>query len=158
MKLFHQGQFDGRSVRLPVFLGRAPNEPVDPGVSAFYEKLLRTVNSDVFRSGQWSLCERTGWPDNASYQSLVAWNWVKDENRYLIVVNLSDHTAQAQVRVPWPEIGGESLHLVDMLSGASYERAGDEMKGSGLYVVLGPCNYHLFRVSRTRQGVAATAS
>jgi hypothetical protein len=158
MKLFHQGQFNGRKVRLPVFLGRAPEEPNDQGISNFYEKLLRTVNSDVFRGGQWSLCEREGWPDNPSYQNIVAWNWVKNETRYLIVVNLSDRTSQAQVRVPWPEIGGESLHVLDMLSDAWYERAGDEMRGPGLYVELGPWSYHLFRVSRTDQSIAASAN
>ena len=28
-KLLHEGQFEGRKVRLPVFLGRRPDEPVD---------------------------------------------------------------------------------------------------------------------------------
>ena len=29
-KLLHEGQFEARKVRLPVFLGRRPSEPVDP--------------------------------------------------------------------------------------------------------------------------------
>jgi hypothetical protein len=33
----------------------------------------------------------------------VAWNWVKEDERYVIVVNLSDTSAQANVssRVAW---------------------------------------------------------
>ncbi len=34
-RLFHEGQFEGRKIRLPVFLGRRPVEPVDPGLRAF---------------------------------------------------------------------------------------------------------------------------
>ena len=100
-RLFHEGQFEGRKVRLPVFLGRRPEERVDEGMRAFYTKLLQAINNPVFREGEWSLCERTGWPDNPSYLNLVAWSWAKDETRFLIVVNLSDRTAQARVRAPW---------------------------------------------------------
>ncbi len=40
-RLFHEGQFEGRKVRLPVFLGRRPAEPVDPDLRAFYRTLLK---------------------------------------------------------------------------------------------------------------------
>jgi hypothetical protein len=98
--------------------------------------LLKAVNLPIFREGQWSLCDRTGWLDNASFQNLVAWNWVEDEERYLIVVNLSDSPGQARVQVPWTDAGGGNWHLIDALSGATYERAGDEMLSSGLHVEL----------------------
>ena len=34
-KLFHEGQFEGRRVRVPVFLARRPAEPVDPDLFGF---------------------------------------------------------------------------------------------------------------------------
>lgn len=43
-KLFHEGQFEGRKVRLPVFLGRRPVEPVDPDLQAFYYTLLKVAS------------------------------------------------------------------------------------------------------------------
>jgi glycosidase len=61
-RLFHEGQFEGRKARLPVFLGRRPDEPADEDLSTFYKKLLQTVKSPVFREGEWRLCERTGCP------------------------------------------------------------------------------------------------
>ena len=64
-KLFHEGQFEGRKVRLPVFLGRRPVEPVDPDLQAFYHTLLKAASWEGLRNGNWQLCERTGWPDNA---------------------------------------------------------------------------------------------
>jgi hypothetical protein len=41
-------------------------------LSNFYVKLLAAINDPVFREGRWNLCERTGWPDNPSYQNVVA--------------------------------------------------------------------------------------
>jgi hypothetical protein len=145
-KLFHEGQFEGRKVRLPVFLGRRSDEPVDNDLRDFYAKLLAAVNDPVFRGGQWNLCELTGWPDNPTYQNVVAWSWNKGEDRYLIVVNFSDRPAQARVRLGWKNLGG-SWRLNDPLSGAEYERSGDELVDSGLYVDLGPWGCHFFRCS-----------
>jgi hypothetical protein len=145
MKLFHEGQFEGRKIRLPVFLRRTPDEPADQGLQAFYKKLLQAVNRPIFREGQWSLCDRTGWPDNASFQNLVAWNWINDEEQYLIVVNLGDSFAQARVQVSWANTGGGNWHLIDVFSNANFERDGDEILSQGLYVELGPWNYHFLQ-------------
>jgi hypothetical protein len=149
-KLFHEGQFEGRKVRVPVFLGRRPNEPTDRDMLGFYTKLLEVVNRPVFRDGQWRLCERTGWPDNASFQNLAAWSWLKEDERYLIVVNLSDCHSQAQVRVPWDDTRGARWNLIDELAGTTYERDGSELQSPGLYVELGPWSYHFFRCLRTK--------
>jgi hypothetical protein len=157
-RLFHEGQFDGRKVRPPVFLGRRPEEHVDPEMRAFYTRLLKAVNNPVFRDGEWSLCDRTGWPDNSSYLNLVAWSWAKDETRYLIVVNLSDRTSQARVRAPWDDVQDETVCLVDGLSDSSFEIKRDDMRANGIYVELGPWACHFFRFDRRRRPVAAAAA
>jgi hypothetical protein len=146
-KLFHEGQFEGRKVRPPVFLSRRPNEAVNQELQAFYTKLLDAVNRPVFREGEWSLCDRTGWPDNASFQNLVAWTWLKGDERRLILVNLGDCSVQARVPVRWA--GGGKWLLSDVLSGATYERDGIEMLSPGLYVELAPWKYHFFQCLRT---------
>ena len=145
-KLLHEGQFEGRKVRLPVFLGRRPAEPVDQDLVAFYGRLLKEINQDVLRNGAWGLCERSGWPDNQSCQHILAWCWVKGDERYLVVMNFSDGTVQARVHVPWDELRGKSWRLNDVLPGESYDRSGDEMRDAGLYVDLGPWQCHLFQV------------
>jgi hypothetical protein len=66
------------------------------------------------------------------------------------VVNLSDAPSQAQVQVRWPDAGGATWTLNDM-SGATYERDGDEMLSPGFYVELGPWNYHFFECVRTNK-------
>jgi hypothetical protein len=133
-------------VRLPVFLGRRPNEAIDQDLVAFYECLLKEIKQDVFRNGDWRLCERSGWPDNQSCQNILAWWWVKNDERYLIVVNFSDGNAQAHVNGPWYELREKTWHLADVLSGQVYDRSGDELREAGLYVDLGPWQCHFFQV------------
>jgi len=146
-RLLHEGQFEGKKVRLPVFLGRRPAERVDHDLSDFYHNLLKELNRDVFRNGQWRLCELSGWPDNQSWRNILAWCWVKAEERYLIIINFGKGTAQALVRVSWDELRGKTWHLSDLLSGETYDRSGDEMRDSGLYVDLGPWKCHFFRLA-----------
>jgi len=150
-RLFHEGQFEGRKIRLPVFLGRRPAERFDRDQFGFYTTLLQGVNPPVFHDGQWRLCDRTGWPDNASFRNLVAWSWVRDDEHYVIVVNLSDRSAQARIQVPWADAGGGTWHLMDLLSGAFYERDGNELLSPGLYVELEPWNYHFFQCLRANK-------
>jgi hypothetical protein len=143
-KLFHEGQFEARQVRVPVFLGRRPEEPVDAASQTFYKKLLTAIDSPPFREGEWALCNTSGWPDNTSFQRLGVWSWTKDDDRRLIVINLSDGAVQARVHVPWDEVRGKTWRLDDALSDASYVREGDEMSTSGLYVDLAPWAGQIF--------------
>ena len=76
-RLLHEGQLEGRKVRLPVFLGRRPEERTDETLRAFYERLLGVVTRDPFHDGEWRLCERSGWLDNQTYRSVLAWCWAE---------------------------------------------------------------------------------
>ena len=151
IKMFHEGQFEGRKVRLPVFLGRRPDEPENLEIGDFYAKLLEATKDPIFREGQWCLCNRSGWPDNGSFHNLVSWTWSHRDQRYLVVVNLSDFPAQALIQIPWRDAGGRKWQLKDRLSGATYERHGAEMLSPGLYVELAPWNYHFFECLRTNK-------
>jgi glycosidase len=142
-KLLYEGQLEGRKVKLPVFLGRRPVEPVDAELGAFYRALLRVAVSSTVREGEWKLCERSGWSDNASYQNLVAWAWRGAEDRLLVVVNLSDAGAQGRVRLPWEELRGRTWQTTDVFDGRTYQRTGDELCGEGLYVELPAWGFHV---------------
>lgn len=143
-KLFHEGQFEGRQVRLPVFLARRPAERFARDLYCFYERLLETISQPAFHDGQWTLCRTTGWPDNTSYTNVLAWTWTLFDDRYLIAVNLSDIPAQALIQIPWLDTMHKTWHLIDPISNERYERNGDEMLGKGFFVALEPLNYHFF--------------
>jgi len=146
MKLFHEGQFEGRRVRLPVFLRRRPEEVANQELQYFYQQLLNATDRACFRDGHWTLCERSGWPDNFSFRNILAWNWQKDNQRYLIVVNFGDSSSQARLRLPWSEAVEGGWLLQDAISGTIYERSADQMQG--LFVNLGPWKYHFFECRR----------
>jgi Alpha amylase, catalytic domain len=143
-RLLHEGQFDGLRVRLPVFLARRPAEPVDPELAAFYERLLTATNHDLFRNGDWRLCERSGWPDNQTCQNILAWCWIRGEDCALVVVNFGPAPAQGLVRVPWDELKDTEWSLEDALSGVAYDRDGNAMLDAGLFVDLASWQCHLF--------------
>jgi len=146
-RLFHDGQFEGRRVKLPVFLRRRPDETTDENLQSFYHSLLQVLRSKDVRNGEWKLCERTGWPDNDSYLNVVTWCWRQGAERHLIVINLSGVRSQAQVRLPWSDLAGRPCRLSDPLQKTAYDRSGDELHKSGLYVDLEPWGYHVFKVS-----------
>ncbi len=145
-KLIYEGQLEGRKVKLPVQLGRRPEEPLNTELRDFYRRLLNEAARDLPVDGEWKLCERTGWPDNGSYQNIVTWCDRNGGRRRLTIVNLSDSSSQARVRLPWDDLGGKSWRLTDELSGVVYERDGGEMRDPGLFVDLGPWGFNVFDV------------
>lgn len=141
-RLIHEGQLEGRRVRLPVFLARRPEESPDLELLAFYKELLDGLCRGKLIDGTWQLCQCTGWPDNTTFQNLVSWCWKNGDARGLIVVNLSGSPAQGRVRVPWEDLQGEVWRLKDIFTDSGYERDGNEMSGEGLYVDLAPWGFH----------------
>ena len=146
-RLYHDGQFEGRTTHVPVFLSRAPDEPEDSDLRAFYHRLVRAVADSELRGGDWRLCSCEGWPDNDSAQQLVSWCWSTPSSRHLVVVNLSERSAQARVRVPWSDMADATWQLEDRLSDVRFERAGDELAADGLYVALDGWAYHFLAFS-----------
>ena len=145
-KLLHEGQFEGLKVRLPVFLARRPPEPADPALADFHARLLLETRRDVFRNGEWRLCERFGWPGNSTCHHLLAWCWRMGDERYLVVINFHPDPAHGRVEVPWDELRGNQWRLEDGLSDEVHDRSGDEMRDGGLYFELEPWKAQLFRV------------
>lgn len=147
MAFFHEGQFEGRKVRLPVFLGRRPEEPADKHLAAFYRKLLKAVHEEKLRVGEWRLCETSGWEGNSGFPNLIAWCWKRAKSRHVVVVNFSDTPAQGRIHFPWDDLWIRNWRLNDLLSGATYDRVGNEMQEAGLYCDLPAWGFHLLRFS-----------
>jgi Alpha amylase, catalytic domain len=144
--MWHEGQFEGRRIRPPVFLARRPDEPPDLQLANWYHALLAAVAGHRVRTGAWRLLEADGWPDNQSCRNLLAWSWDAGSDRHVVVVNLSAEPAQARIRLDWPDLPGRSWRLTDVLDQGVFERDGDELTGPGLFVDLGPWHYHLLAV------------
>ena len=146
--LWHDGQFEGRRVRPPVFLRRRPDEPVDYYLSNWYRSLLAAVDKSRVRQGRWRLLEASGWPDNQTCQNLLAWTWSGDgANRHVVVINLSGAPAEGRVPLGWPDLAGRQWDLTDLIAARRFQRDGDELDNPGLFVALGAWQFHLLRLS-----------
>jgi hypothetical protein len=145
--LWHEGQFEGWRVHVPVLLGRRPVEPVDVELRAFHLRLVEAAAG--IRRGAWALADTSGWPDDRSSDQLLAWYWRDGEQRALVVVNHADGPAAARVLLPWDDLAGQSWQLEDRLSGAVFERDGTEVSAEGLYVQLPPWGTHVLTWSPT---------
>ena len=149
--LWHEGQFEGRRVRVPVFLERRPDEQPDQELTAWYRNLLRQVAEHRVRTGAWQLLEADGWPDNQSCHDLLAWSWTPGDDAggvrgHVVVVNFSGSPAQAQIPLPWDDLAGRRWSLVDLLSGDDFARDGSQLADPGLYVELKPGQFYLLAV------------
>jgi hypothetical protein len=148
LRFFHQGQFEGRKIRIPVHLGRGPAEPTDTDVDAFYRALLKCLRDPVLREGDWRLLEcRPAWDGNWTSECFVAYSWTgKDGGKRLVAVNYSDHQSQCYVALPWTDLGGRTWRLQDRMGTATYERSGGELAAQGLYLDVPAWAYHVFDV------------
>ena len=82
------------------------------------------------------MCERSGWPDNSSYNEsgsmVLEPERVASPGRCESLKNQS----QARIHLPWNDLAARTWQLLDVMSGDVFQRDGDEMNKSGLYVDL----------------------
>ena len=144
LHLFHDGQLEGRNIRLPVQLVRERKEADDPEIKRFYDNLVAIYSGPAFHRGEWMLIEsRQAWKGNESHKSLLAWCWRYMEQVQLVVVNYSPNQAQGWLKLPIILGNGGSILVRDELAGVIYTRDADELRASGLYVDLGPWQAHI---------------
>jgi hypothetical protein len=147
MTLYHQGQLEGSRVKLPVQLGRRPQEPVDEAVQSFYRRLLARLREPAFRQGSFRLLGvRPAWEGNPSFRDFLAHLWEHGPAVRVAAVNFGPSRGQCFVDLSLA-CGGRTVELVDLLSEAVYIRQGDDLVRRGLYLDLPPFGLHLFQVN-----------
>ena len=149
LRFFHQGQFEGARVRVPVHLGRGPAEPTDQEAAALYGKLLLLLkDTDAFRNGDWSQIDPLpAWPGNFSSDGFVSYAWAgEDEVRYVVAINYADNQGQCYLRLPFPELEGRQLLLTDLMGGEVHYREGRDLVLRGLYVDQAPWEINVFEL------------
>jgi glycosidase len=150
LRFFHQGQFEGRRIRISPHLGRGPSEPVDQDLSDFYNRLLTILRQPAFRDGQWQLLEcAPGWDGNESHDSFLVFAWRASHcDRFVVAVNYAPSQGQCHVHLPFAGLGGRKWRLQDQLSGANYDWNGDDLQGRGLFLDMAAWQACIFSVSQ----------
>ncbi len=147
MHFYHDGQFDGKKIRLPVQLGREPIGTLDENIHNFYDKLLYIIKDDVFKAGEWFLLEPFSvWEGDETYKNILAWEWKLGTERRLVVVNYENCLSKCRLRIDMQGYG-VSLKLIDLLQEKDYIRNTDEIFMNGLYIELKNYQSHIFSFS-----------
>ena len=146
MKFYFDGQFEGKKIKIPVQMGREPNEKISKNISEYYNRLLKIISDDLFENGDWSIIEPQNIaPENFSFERFFSWLWSYKNNYRLVIINYSDKTAQCRIKFPF-DVPHDLIMLEDLLTGAEYIRSTAEIKSLGLYVELKPYQSHIFSI------------
>jgi glycosidase len=144
MKFYYDGQFEGKRVKLPLQLGRQPEERVSRTVSNFYNHLLEITNKPIFKNGAWSMIEPSpAAQGNLSYENFLIWQWKLGSENALIIINYSESASQCRVRFRMPFMS-DHIYLTDLLTGEEYKRNIRELNDPGLFVELKGYQSHIF--------------
>jgi len=149
MRFFHQGQFEGHTKRISPHLVRGPKEPTNPDIQHFYEQLLTLLKRPVFRDGNWQLLNcASAWDDNWTWDCFIAFAWTGSQGeQWIVVVNGVPHQSQCRLRLPFPNMEGKTVCVLDALSQKKTEREGGELMWRGLYLDLPAWGYQILQVS-----------
>jgi glycosidase len=144
MKFYYDGQFAGKRIKLPVQLGREPEEKFSNTVHKYYEKLLNITKEDIFIYGNWELLEPiTAGNGNLTFQNFLAWQWSYKNERTLVIINYSELTSQCRIKIDVIS-KGEFIVIEDRLNGKVFDRSLSEIKYPGLFIELKGYASHIF--------------
>ena len=145
MRFFYDGQMDGARLRAPVQLGRWPEEPADAVTRRLYDRLLSISGEEIFHQGAWELLEVTD-AGNSSHSQLVAWEWIQENKRCFVIVNLG--RAPADGYVPLRDLPADGrCAFADRLTDATFEVAAETLESPGLYVRLEAGRSHVLSMA-----------
>jgi hypothetical protein len=146
LRLFYDGQLEGRKQKASIHLCRRTAEVLDNDISTFYSRLLRCIAT--MGEMRWELLQATpAWESNWTWCSFLAFALWRDGLRLLVTVNFASGQSQCYLRLPFPGLNGHTVYLRDRMGPHSYERSGSELHSHGLYLDLPAWAYHVFEVA-----------
>jgi Alpha amylase, catalytic domain len=148
MRFFHEGQFEGRRVRVPMQVSRRPIEPPNLSIQNLYRPLLDALRRPEVRNGRWRLHDcRAAWNGNETWRNFIVFSWEDNANhRLLACVNYGPTQGQCYATLAIPELRGRKYRLSDLLGDAVYDRDGDGLTSNGLYLDMPAWGCHLFHM------------
>jgi hypothetical protein len=153
LRFFHQGQFEGRTKRISPHLVRAPQEPIDQKLKQFYGRLLTVLRDPAVRNGDWQLLEcAPAWDGNWTWDCFLVFAWQGAGERLLVTVNYAPNQSQCHVRLPFADLGDSRWRLKDLLGDATYDWAGNDLQGRGLYLDESPWKASVFSLTNVQGG------
>lgn len=145
--LLHQGQLEGRRIKLPVQISRVADEPRRPMLERFYRHLLREVSRPLYHDGAWRMLEANAVHSaDFTQHNLILYSWSDMRDFRLIVINLSSEWSRATVEVnDWQSLAARQWLITEILTESFTRHNGDELASCGLPLEVPPFGAHIFR-------------
>ena len=146
LRFIHEGELEGRRVRVPMQVSRRPVEAPDRAIQQLYKHLLAALRRPEVRSGHWRLHDcRAAWAGNESWRNFIVFTWESDtHHRLLACVNYGHTRGQCYTTIAISELRGHKYRLSDLLGNEIYTREGDDLTSNGLYLDLPAWGCNLF--------------
>jgi hypothetical protein len=146
MRFYHQGELEGRRIRIPIMLQRATEEPANPAIRAFFEKVLKITNEEVFHTGHWSLLPVAAEGDDTA-GNLAVYEWRSAKAWKIIAVNIVGEASQGRIQMDESISPSIQYDVYDELHDVHYSRSGQELRTIGLFVRREAFDAHLFDIT-----------
>ncbi|MHA1459429.1 MAG: alpha-amylase family glycosyl hydrolase [Promethearchaeota archaeon] len=148
-RLIYDGQTRGYEIKIPLQLGRGPTEEDKIAITEFYDKLLKIVPGKEWDEAKWLLCDvKPSDSNDTSFGNIISYQWLKGEQRLLIVVNYNPNSSKAHVVINEISYGFFDWCFTDLLNEKEYKYKGADLNENGLYVELEGWKSHIFRVDK----------
>ncbi|GAB4545111.1 MAG: alpha-amylase family glycosyl hydrolase [Anaerolineae bacterium] len=147
MKLIYEGQFEGRTIKPPVQLGRRPLEPRDEALAEFYRALMQEVNAPVYHEGTFFTLAPLPFPGGSNIDPLLCYGWSYSDERRVIAVNLSGEMVGGRIMYPDPELSEQQMWRVENVLGeGQMDIPSEVLLVSGIPVTLPPLSFAVYRL------------
>jgi len=148
--LLHDGQLEGRRLKLPVQLGRRPIENPIESLLTFYRALLSEAAQPPYHQGVYmALAANPLSGDSDDPAALIAFAWALSDDWRIVVVNFSGQSIQTRLIIPFPHLSGfTTWEFTDALSGATALHGGADVLTAGLPIALPAYGVQIWRIGQ----------
>jgi hypothetical protein len=92
------------------------------------------------------------WDGNWTWNCFLVFAWQGAGERLLVTVNYAPNQSQCHVRLPFADLGDSRWRLKDLLGDATYDWAGNDLQGRGLYLDESPWKASVFSLTNVQGG------
>ncbi len=145
MRLFYEGQAEGRKRRSPIQFTRWPEEKSDPETFLFFQKMLNLIAEEALHEGRWTLLKIYS-PEEQGFSGVFSFQWsYKDVDILAVVNNTPFHKSGFSILEKIHAEEG-TIFFKDVFSDKVWEREKESVMDSGLYFELEPHEFKIYKV------------
>ncbi len=148
MRLFFDGQLEGKQIRLPLQIRRSRPEPVDPVIQAFYTRLIPEINREIYHAGHWKL-KPVFIDDESSAENIIAFLWEMGGLRRLVTVNLNQHPSRGRITLQDDVDESQTYVFSGILSEGRFQECGKILAHPGFILNLTGYQAQIWQIEPT---------